>query len=625
DYNGDEELSIAFKSVYVDDTAPTIDISYQGDGTVSSPGIWQITVEDNETGIDLIHVFVDEVEEVYDFNGEISTLLNIQVPGTLGTHTIEVNALNNDKDYVGDQESATESSFVIIDNDNTAPYIYIEERWIGWDVFIEDLESGIDEIVIDINGYVYHHEENLNGIISLAFYNINPDLAGTYTITVTAKNNDKDFVGDQEISTESDTIVRPAIETKVIIQDFTAPLILIGYEGGYTDTNPGTWHIDVEDLESGLDEVRITLNGVEQVYDQNLNGILSKHYDILLPSIADIYTITVIATNYDIEYTQDTNTKSQLVDINPDPAPPSDDDITGPSIIIDYTLDGYYYGVWRVYVEDLESGLDYIHIELDGTDFIHDSNLNGITSKFYQIDAVIWKFHTIEIFAVNYDKDYFSDDELSLAFKSVYIDNTAPTIDISYQGDGTVSSPGIWQIAVEDLETGIDMIHVFVDEVEELYDFNGEASVLLDIQVPGTFGSHTIEITAINNDKDYVGDQESATESDSVNIIELTPPTIIINYVGDSNMDNPGVWNVYVEDDGSGIDTVQIYIDGVIIFDEQLGGISSKTYDNIAVPAVEATHTIKVIVKDSHQNEAQMSQDKQILPGSSPPLPPIIV
>jgi len=145
------------------------------------------------------------------------------------------------------------------------------------------------------------------------------------------------------------------------------------------------------------------------------------------------------------------------------------------------------------------------------------------------------------------------------------------------------------------------------------------------ILISNLINKNTIEVTAINNDKDYVGDQESATESALVNIIELTHPTITISYVGDSNMDNPGVWNVIIEDLGSGIDTVQIYVDGVIIVDEQLGGIPSKSYVDIAVPAVEDIHTITVIVKDLHQNEAQMSQEKMVLPGSIPGPDPIII
>ena len=111
----------------------------------------------------------------------------------------------------------------------------------------------------------------------------------------------------------------------------------------------------------------------------------------------------------------------------------------------------------------------------------------------------------------------------------------------------------------------------------------------------------------------------------NIGVEDTTPPSVIIDYVGQSNMDDPGVWNVYLEDLESGLDTVKIYVGGVMIIDEQLGGSPSASYDNIAVPAVEKIHKITVIAKDSNQNEAQIIQYKRIFPGSSPPLPPIIV
>ena len=103
------------------------------------------------------------------------------------------------------------------------------------------------------------------------------------------------------------------------------------------------------------------------------------------------------------------------------------------------------------------------------------------------------------------------------------------------------------------------------------------------------------------------------------------PPTITIDHVGLGNMDDPGVWNVYVEDLESGIDTVIILVNGGIIYDEQLGGVPSHSFNDIAVPAVEKIHTIKVIAKDSNQNEIEISQQLRVFPGSSPPPPPIIV
>ncbi|MFX1480084.1 MAG: hypothetical protein ACFFCI_18345 [Promethearchaeota archaeon] len=104
------------------------------------------------------------------------------------------------------------------------------------------------------------------------------------------------------------------------------------------------------------------------------------------------------------------------------------------------------------------------------------------------------------------------------------------------------------------------------------------------------------------------------------------PPTITIDHVGLGNTDDPGVWNVYVEDPESGIDTVTILVDGnVVIFEEQLGGVPSHSFNDIAVPAVADIHTITVIAKDSNQNEIEITQQLTVYPGEIPGPGPIII
>jgi len=106
---------------------------------------------------------------------------------------------------------------------------------------------------------------------------------------------------------------------------------------------------------------------------------------------------------------------------------------------------------------------------------------------------------------------------------------------------------------------------------------------------------------------------------------DKTPPIITIDYDGEASVDNPGVWNVLIEDGQSGIDSVIISVHGIIIFQEQLGGISSKSYNNIAVPATEGLHRIKVVAIDSHQNEIEAIESVDVGPGEEPPTPPIII
>ena len=609
DVDGDQATSMDSDVVLIEDddiTEPLITIEYYGSGALYDPGWWNIIVEDYESGLEDVQILLNSVEELHDqdLNGILYESYNIFVPNLVGEYTLTVVVKNNDKDWNGDQQQNIETDYIeiIYDDDTTPPIIFMDEGHNIWNIFIDDFESGIDEAIIEIDENVYIHELNLNGIISMAYYNIHISDIGQHTITVTAKNNDKDFDGDQEISTET-FIVKVYGARIAYDDDFTPPTIAIVYEGGYTDIYPGVWHIDVEDLESGLDKVQILLNGVEQIYDQNLEGIISMHYDILVPAIVGIYIINVTAINNDKdhEFDQESNTKCQIIDINSDPAPPSDDDITGPTILIDYVVDGYFEGIWRIYVEDLESGLDLVHIILDGTDFLYDVNLNGIKSKFYQIDPFAYEgLYTIEVFAVNNDKDYPGDQELSMAFKSIYVDETAPTIEIIYEGAGTTSDPGIWSVNIEDPQTGIDKVHVFVDGIEEVYDFNGETPILLSIQVPETEGTHTIEVTALNNDKDYFGDQESSTESALVEIADddTTPPEIFIVYQGGYSEDYPGIWKVLIKDDESGIGDVLILVDGKIRVEENLQGQASIIYD-ISVPNTIGYHTIEVFATNN--------------------------
>ena len=77
--------------------------------------------------------------------------------------------------------------------------------WLNID--IEDPDSGIDEVEILINGYEYLHEINLNGQSSVSYQQIGvPGTVGTHEIEDIAKDNDKDWYGDQEASTEVDAV-----------------------------------------------------------------------------------------------------------------------------------------------------------------------------------------------------------------------------------------------------------------------------------------------------------------------------------------------------------------------------------------------------------------------------------
>ena len=104
-------------------------------------------------------------------------------------------------------------------------------------------------------------------------------------------------------------------------------------------------------------------------------------------------------------------------------------------------------------------------------------------------------------------------------------DDTPPTIEIYYDGTYTTAYPGEWIVVIEDPESGLDDVQILVDGVEVIHEtnLNGITLKLYYPNVPGIEGTHTIDVTAINNDKDYVGDQESHTETGEVTIVFIPP------------------------------------------------------------------------------------------------------
>jgi len=113
--------------------------------------------------------------------------------------------------------------------------------------------------------------------------------------------------------------------------DVTAPTISIIYDGAGHDQDPGVWHIIVEDLESGLSEVQILVDGAEVFFDDMLNGILTFSHDVSVPGSRGYHTITVMAKN-DITFdgTQETHIEELITRIDayvpplppPEPPPP---------------------------------------------------------------------------------------------------------------------------------------------------------------------------------------------------------------------------------------------------------------------------------------------------------------
>ncbi|GAH09017.1 unnamed protein product, partial [marine sediment metagenome] len=169
-------------------------------------------------------------------------------------------------------------------------------------------------------------------------------------------------------------------------------------------------------------------------------------------------------------------------------------------------------------------------------------------------------------------------DYSNTATVTIYVaddDTTGPEITIMYTGDCTDGAPGTWTVTVVDPESGIDWITVEIDGVL----VGTTAGVYV---IPNTLGAHGITVTAVNAD---LSSPLSSTLSDSIVIVDddVTGPSILITYVGDMTETNPGYWTVAISDAESGIYSIVVEIDGVVV------GTLEGDY---AVPSLVGDYTI---------------------------------
>jgi len=200
-----------------------------------------------------------------------------------------------------------------------------------------------------------------------------------------------------------------------------------------------------------------------------------------------------------------------------------DDDITGPEITILYTGDATdgSPGYWDVLVNDPESGISSILVEIDGI-------ATGTSIGSYPVPNSLGD-HIITVTAVNADTNNGDNDqETNKQSNTVTIlddDATAPMIDITYTGDMTDINPGFWTVVVDDFESGVFSILVEIDGIAV-----GAAEG--DFAVPSSIGFHSITVTAVNDDMDRLNDQETSSHS-AVVLIEATTLPTELAYLGE--------------------------------------------------------------------------------------------
>jgi VCBS repeat-containing protein len=165
-------------------------------------------------------------------------------------------------------------------------------------------------------------------------------------------------------------------------------------------------------------------------------------------------------------------------------------------------------------------------------------------------------------------------------------DTTGPEITITFTGDATDASPGLWTVVVIDLESGVYSVIV---EIDGIFVGSSAGSYL----TPNTLGIHTINVTATNADSNNGPyDQESSLLTHSVTIRDddVTAPDISIIYTGEMTDINPGYWTISVSDPESGVSSILVEVDGIAV----------GTFEgNYSVPSSLGFHTITVTAVNS--------------------------
>jgi len=260
-----------------DVTAPNILIKYvDGDYTDGNPGKWDFFAYDRESGInpDSILVYVDGL-----LVG--NSLGQYEFDNTLGFHSIEVEIWNDDQN---NPEYANASASIIIDDDDSrAPMISLFYTGKGLDNDPGSFSWEITDLDDDIGG---DHDTGFSNIDIRIFYvssqglpdqvftppsdNIGtwnlPPYIGTYTIVISATDNDNDrtLVIDS-LTTELE------IAQDIIDDDVDPPeLSNLEIETGLFEINISLTAID----ESGIKAIKILINGevvdpIEQIQEEN--------------------------------------------------------------------------------------------------------------------------------------------------------------------------------------------------------------------------------------------------------------------------------------------------------------------------------------------------------------------
>ncbi|MBD3339778.1 MAG: hypothetical protein GF353_11755 [Candidatus Lokiarchaeota archaeon] len=284
----DKEMSFNYSNVLLTDddiSGPLITIDYiDGDETDETPGKWNVSANDPESGIKEVLVYIDDV-----LKGTQTGLYN--VPNNLGLHTIRVLAKNGDLDRgTIDQEiNENKKEVTIVDDDITPPiinYIYTGDGTDGNPGTIIVFASDESGLLIDPSGE----------------YTV-PNSLGVHSFIFKAEDNDSDRSHDSLNNTLT-------VFIEIIDDDTIPPTINLNYAGGDgSDANPGHFEWDISDFDDGLggdgdtgfNELFITISYVssEGLPNYSLTIEDNKSGSWCLDPYLGTYSITILARDND--------------------------------------------------------------------------------------------------------------------------------------------------------------------------------------------------------------------------------------------------------------------------------------------------------------------------------------
>lgn len=483
-----------------DSTAPTGDIQYNGGKTDGNPGVWSISLNEVESNIMEVKIYIDGVLKYDFFPYENSIMVDIDVPNDLGLHTIEVVAFNDDQDRGSidiEYNNNLEDSVIIVDDDKTAPSINIDHsggttdqdpgKWL---IDIYEDESNIGQIKIYIDG-----ELKYNPYINDKFYSFEADVPnslGVHTIEVEACNDDQDRLNDGECSVFDETIT-------ITDDDTTAPNIelietLMQWRG---DEISLTFNLYASD-ESGISDLRVEING--------LTFIGSGPHEIILPP--GKYIAHLQATDADSDRLDDESTVTRLITVY--------FDLTPPETSISY--DPYYID------EDIQIFVSSDTLfQLSTVD-----DISGMAHCYYRINGEAWSEYTNSFSLVgsdgNYLIEYYSIDhngnEEDIKLLNVMLDTEAPDTEISYspkfiddEGVIFVSSISEFTIMCSDALSGVFNQYYSIDGVN-----------FIEYTGPFTLSSDSSTVDIFYYSIDNLGNAETLVKQLTV-IIDSSAPT----------------------------------------------------------------------------------------------------